>query len=199
MHNKKGIVFMITGIALVASALLLLLYNRIEDINAGQASAAVLPHLQRAITYQHPNDTEYMKSFDAGDYEMTVTEIDGYGYIGYLTIPVLEMELPIMSEWDDERLKIAPCRHFGSAKSDDLVIAGHNYIRHFGPLSLLQEGDLVLFTDMDGVVNTYKVEALEVLMPNDVEAVKNGGYDLTLYTCVYTGQTRLVIFCERFV
>ena len=67
---------------------------------------------------------------DPYDPEMTVVEIDGYGYVGVLTIPTLELELPVMSEWDAARLKIAPCRYSGSTKTRDLVIAGHNYTTH---------------------------------------------------------------------
>ena len=33
--------------------------------------------------------------------------------------------------------------------------------------------------------------------PTDVDAVKNSGYDLVLYTCTYGGKTRIVVFCDR--
>ena len=55
-----------------------------------------------------------------------------------------------MSDWDYGRLKMAPCRQFGSAATDDLVIAGHNYINHFGSLGMLKAGDSVTFTGTDG-------------------------------------------------
>lgn len=53
-----------------------------------------------------------------------------------------------MSQWDYERLKIAPCRYEGSTKSDDLVLLAHNYGKHFGTLKNLVPGDEVFFTDM---------------------------------------------------
>ena len=70
-----------------------------------------------------------------------VTMVGDYEYIGVLDLPALNLSLPIMSDWDYERLKMAPCRQFGSAATDDLVIAGHNYINHFGSLGMLKAGD----------------------------------------------------------
>lgn len=129
--------------------------------------------------------------------ELPVTEIDGYGYVGYLSIPKLELELPVMSEWDYARLKIAPCRQFGSSRTDDLVIAAHNYKKHFGHLKDLEAGDEVGFTDMEGIENLYEVIRVETLKPTEVDAVQNSDHDLVLYTCTYGGKTRVTVFCDR--
>ena len=128
---------------------------------------------------------------------MTEIVIDGYAYIGYLSVPSLGLELPVMSAWDETRLKIAPCRYAGSTKSDDLVIAGHNYRRHFSPLKQLVPGDAVYFFDMDGVCSAYEVVVLETLPPAAVEDMTAGAYDLTLFTCTYGGQNRFTVRCDR--
>ncbi len=91
----------------------------------------------------------------------------------------------------------APCRQFGSSRTDDLVIAAHNYESHFGKIGTLALGDEVRFTDMDGIENHYTVSAIEVHDPTDVEAVEHSGHDLVLYTCTYGGKTRIVVFCDR--
>lgn len=181
------------GAALLIAALALLLYNRAEDETAGSAADEILPSVVAAI-----GETEDNFSKDGEEYgtDMAVAEIDGYGYIGYLSIPVLDLELPVMSEWDYTRLKIAPCRYFGSTKTDDLVICGHNYTRHFGTLKNLQEGDLVFFTDMDGVTTAYEVKEVETLQPTQISEMIESGYDLTLYTCTYGGQSRVTVRCE---
>ncbi len=36
--------------------------------------------------------------------KMTVMEIDGYGYIGYLSIPALSLELPVLSTATEEMI-----------------------------------------------------------------------------------------------
>lgn len=96
-----------------------------------------------------------------------------------------------------EKLKIAPCRNYGSVMSNDMVIAGHNYTRHFGTLNNLKIGDAVIFTDMNGVRYPYQVEEVLTLEPTAVEEMQNSGWNLTLYTCTLSGQLRLTVRCSR--
>ena len=200
MRNKAGIFCMLLGAALLAAALLLFSGNRSEASEAAAASEAVLPRVEAAIAERTggAGESEVPPVLpDPYDPEMTVVEIDGYGYVGYLSIPALGLELPVMAEWDYGRLKIAPCRYTGSTKTDDLVIAAHNYARHFGALQTLQPGDAVWFTNMDGVTTAYEVAAVEVLQPTAVEEMTAGEYDLTLFTCTYGGRSRVTVRCDR--
>ena len=82
--------------------------------------------------------------------EMPTQEIDGQRYIGTLRLESLGLTLPIISEWDYTRLRIAPCRYAGSAYLDNMVIAAHNYESHFGQLKNLSQGEQITFTDIDG-------------------------------------------------
>ena len=197
--GKAGNVCMLLGTALVLAALSLFLWNQREAAEAGRAAEAVLPRLVENMEAARTKPTTPDATLpDPYDPEMTVVEIDGYGYVGVLTIPALELELPVMSEWDADRLKIAPCRYSGSTKTRDLVIAGHNYTtHHFGTLYELEEGDKVIFTDMDGVVTHYQVVALDILQPTAVEEMTAGAYDLTLFTCTTGGQARYALRCVR--
>ena len=201
MRRKAGIFCLILGTALLTAALALLCYNTLESRNAMESSRDILARMQ-SQEEQQPEVTadpyeDHVDTFDRAAKEMTVKEIDGYDYIGYLSIPVLEQELPVMSEWDYDRLKIAPCRQYGSTKTDDLVIAAHNYASHFGRLSQLRAGDLLTFTDMDAEVVLYGVEFVDVLDPGAVAAVKSSDFDLVLYTCTYGGENRVAVFCNR--
>lgn len=205
MKRKFGIFFVALGILMMLGASALLLYNRQESRNALQASQSALAAMRSEVTAETsaPEDP-YLNRVNPYDQaaaeiaaKMTEVEIDGELYIGYLSIPVLELELPVISEWSYERLQIAPCRQFGSTKTDDLVIAAHNYASHFGKLSQLRQGDLLTFTDMDSEVILYEVAAVDVLEPTAVETVKNSIFDLVLYTCTYGGETRVVVFCNR--
>ncbi len=123
--------------------------------------------------------------------------IDGYGYIGYIHIESLDITLPIMSKWDYDRLDMAPCRQFGSVKTDDLVIAAHNYVHHFGPLRRIKPGAFVVIVDMEGKTHTYQVKKVDTLNPTEVDAVQNSGYDLVLYTCTLGVNKRITVFCDR--
>lgn len=202
MRNKAGIVFIALGAVLILSALLLLLYNRHEADLAGKEAEILLSDVEAAIGGQTssggPTDpTEETETEPTLPPELPVVHLNGYDYVGYVEIPALELKLPVMATWDYDLLQVAPCRQFGSSRTDDLVIAAHNYVTHFGYLKKLIPGDTVIFTDMDGIVNTYAVEKTETLDPTSVDAVKNSGCDLVLYTCTIGGKTRVCVFCNR--
>ena len=195
---SPGVLCVLLGVVLLLAALGLYGYNRWEDAQAGAEAQTVVQDLQEKVVEQ----TQSAASAPAIDYssldpELPVVELDGYEYVGTVSIPAIGIDLPVMSEWSYPRLKIAPCRQFGSSRTDDLVIAAHNYESHFGKLSSLTAGDSVIFTDMDGIVNGYVVNKVEVLAPHSVEEVEHSGYALVLYTCTYGGKTRVTVFCDR--
>ena len=129
--------------------------------------------------------------------EMPAVRIDDREYIGVLSIPALGRELPVISSWDYPGLRVAPCRYTGSAYTDDLVIAAHNYASHFGRLRELSQGDSIRFTDTDGNVFDYVVSELEILEPYAVSQMTEGDWDLTLFTCTPGGQYRVTLRCNR--
>lgn len=205
MPERTGIVIIAAGAVLILSSLFLLLHNRYEDARAGRQAEDALASVEAAIVTRPtetnaeivPDETETVPTEPPIDPEMPTVVINGYAYVGYLELPTLELKLPVMSKWDYTRLQIAPCRQFGSSRTDDLVIAAHNYQNHFGRLKELAVGDAVTFTDMEGIVNTYRVEKVETLNPTEVDAVKNSGHALVLYTCTKGGKTRVTVFCDR--
>lgn len=131
------------------------------------------------------------------DYTMDTIEVEGHSYIGVLTLPTLSLELPVMTSWSYPSLRIAPCRYVGTVRSNDLVIAAHNYLRHFGGLKDLSIGDEVAFTDVHNVTTVYEVAEVEVLQPTAVESMVFSDYDLSLFTCTYGGRTRFTVRCVR--
>lgn len=189
MRKKFGINCMVFGVLLIVAALSLMIYNYCADRQASQSADNLIPKLKLSAT-------ESDKDKNASD-EMKVVEIDGYGYVGYLEIPALGLELPVMAECDYGRLKISPCRYYGSVKTNDLVIAAHNYTRHFGRLSRLKIDDSVVFTDMDGNVYNYKIGNLETLAPTATAEMIQSDWDLTLYTCTYGGASRITVRCKK--
>ena len=198
--QKIGRACMIVGILLILGALALLGYNQWDANRADKASQDALGKLEETLTETIEDKTKdeepvVQPELDP-EQEMTVTDIDGWGYIGYLSIPANGLELPVMEDWSYARLKIAPCRQFGSAAGGDLVIAAHNYKTHFGRLKELQEGDGITFTDLSGAEYAYRVDRVENVQPQDVAAVTESGAALTLYTCTPGGKTRVAVYCS---
>jgi len=202
VKSKLGICFIFLGVLLLCGALSLYLHNDQEDREAGQGAMEVLPQIVAQIPTEPAPEVlaERLPPLEFRDpetFEMTEVEIDGYAYIGYLSIPTLELNLPIMSGWDRARLRIAPCRYYGSVNGEDLVLMAHNYKRHFGRIKELNVGDPVLFTDMDGVTTSYQVVSQDVLPPDAVEEMTAGDFALTLFTCTYGGENRISVYCDR--
>jgi sortase A len=197
---------MLLGTMLMLSAALLLMNNQHEDDIAQEHVQTVVPAIREQIWQvqaEPPAEviTEISNStpieyLNPEDLVMTEKVVNGYAYIGYLTIPDLGLELPVMSGWDNKRLQISPCHYTGSTRGEDLVIMAHNYKSHFGRLSELSVGASVQFIDMDGQVWNYQVVALDVLAAESVEEMTAGEYDLTLFTCALNRITRVTVRCN---
>lgn len=202
MKNKNGSFLLSLGLLLIVAALFLSGYNLWEERQAAASAAVVLEQME----LPQPPASEEAEDADEGllpDYllnpnmEMPVQSIDGADYIGVLEIPSLGLELPIRSEWSYPALKTAPCRYKGSAYLDDLILAGHNYESHFAKLKQLSPGEELFFRDMDGNLFSYQVLGLEILQPEDVEAMESGDWDLSLFTCTIGGSSRVTVRCQR--
>lgn len=204
MRNKLGSLLIALGVLALLGAAGLFGYNQWDNARAEKAADAVLTQLEETIETPKtilPGETVVSSEAAADAPEMPVTFIDGYDYIGYLSIPSIGLALPVMQQWSDSGLKIAPGRYSGSLYNDDLVIAGHNYTRHFSPIKHLSAGTEVLFVDMDGAVWHYAVSASEVLQPTQIEQMTTktsaDSWDLTLFTCTTGGQARYALRCIR--
>lgn len=193
MKSKIGIICLTVGIVLILMALLLYIYNTTEDTRAGEYSAKTLKDLVDVIE-DHKTEIDTDKTLTVQ--KMPAAEIDGESYIGYIYIPILEeLELPVISEWSYDRLKKAPCRYSGSVYEKNMVLLGHNYTMHFGKLSRLAQGDKLYFTDMNGEVRTYEVACIDILGQADISEMTSGEYELSLFTCDYSGNNRITIRC----
>jgi sortase A len=193
MKAKRGTVWINAGLLLIAAALFLSVYNEWESHEARDSARQVIAQLCDAL----PTEAGEPTTLPDVRREMPVKTINGRDYIGVLSIPSLELELPVISQWDYPALKVAPCRYSGSLYQDNLIICAHNYASHFGKLKELQPGDIVLFTDMDEHVVTFQMVERETLNPMDAEGMEAGDWDLTLFTCTIDGQTRVTIRFER--
>lgn len=142
-----------------------------------------------------PDKTQSAPCLDS-DRELPVLEVDGYRYIGTVSIPALNAELPVQEDWSLVLLKSSPCRYKGSPYQGDLIICAHNYAAHFGGLRDLQPGDEVTFTDVEGNEFHYTVAELETLAGTAVEEMESGAWDLTLFTCTPGGQMRVTVRCD---
>lgn len=181
------------GLLLIAAALCLLTFNILDNLRAGGEADRALRALEDVLK----------ASKEVPDYErnpnmeMPTVTIDGREYIGVLEIPALDRTLPVISRWGEEALRSAPCRYEGSAYLGNLILAGHNYRTHFAGIGDLEKGDDVYFTDAAGNRFSYTVSEVEELPGSAVEEMKEGDWDLTLFTCTLARISRITVRCAR--
>lgn len=208
MRKKHGLCCIAIGAMLLIAALSLVICNSHTDKAAKEKSERVLSALKEKIPEQANTQpvTEFVSEDLFHEYEIPETtvisteepviEIENNNYIGYISLPALGIELPVMSSWSYDNLKISPCRYKGSVPGGDLIIAAHNYSSHFGRLDELGGGEEIIFTSADGTVIKYEVIQTENISGKDVEAMEFGSvddWDLTLFTCTLSGQSRVTV------
>ena len=221
MH-KKGSFLIAMGLLLLAAALLLTGYNFWDAARADRAAQSAVQELKTLIptaepatvppteemtqptpAETQPRETEAPQETQVPTTaplfgvhkEMPTVTLNGYRYIGVLEIPALELSLPVMEDWDYDRLNISPCRFTGNLYDGDLVLCAHNYPQHFGNLKELDVGAAVRFTDAEGNVLRYEVKTIDSVGGDVLAGMLGGEWDLTLFTCTTSGQTRYVVRC----
>ncbi len=206
MKQKIGKICMALGALLILASVGLLAYNKWDADRADKASQQVLGELEDTLTKTMEEKTKADEVVLQPELDptqpMTEVELEGWNYIGYLSIPSIGLNLPVMSEWSYAGLKIAPGRYSGSTYADNMVVCAHNYAKHFSPIKWLAEGAEVYFTDMDGMRWSYEVSVVETIQPTQIEKMTektedSENWDLTLFTCTTGGSARCAVRCVR--
>ena len=223
MKITKGKCFVILGSLLLLAAAILILSNIIQDKKSGERAIEVLEVLEVKISDEAKKSEETESKVQTSSEQMyavpsedlfaqygteeataptqeKLAEIDGNNYVGIISIPSLDVRLPVMSEWSYANLKISPCRYSGRADTDDIIIAAHNYSSHFGNINSLSVGNEMIFIAADGTEYRYEVIQIDTLDGTDVEGLvanDDGNWDLTLFTCTLSGQSRVCVRAEK--
>ena len=202
--RKTGYVSIFLGVVMILSAMLLYAYNQMENRQAGESAEAMLHEVQtllleeNQITQTEEKISETVVEPEKSESESTTESFQaGYEYIGIIELPDLDLTLPVLADCNETLLKIAPCRDYGDLETGHLVIAAHNYQNHFGRLYQLEYGADSTRTDMQNVSHQYTVAEIMTILPTEVSLVWDSPYELVLYTCDYTNQNRIVVYCRE--
>ena len=117
MRSKKlGTLLICAGLAMILAAVALLARNWRESNTAGKVSGEVLPLLVEEI--RERKDI----AIDPLSPKMAAIPVDGHEYVGFISLPTLGLELPVMEDWSEAKLKLSPCRYYGSVRGGDMVM-----------------------------------------------------------------------------
>ena len=141
---------------------------------------------------------------DTSGYETSSIEVEESNnssfIIGLIEIKKLKIIYPILSEVNDDLLKIATCRFYGPMPNEvgNMCIAAHNYhdYRFFSRLNLLEIGDSIYIYDQYGNILEYHVTSKYTIDAYDNSCINqntNGEKQITLLTCNNASGSRLVV------
>ncbi len=130
-----------------------------------------------------------------GIYE-DILDVSGTGIMGYVSIPLLGVELPIYHGTDDGVLQVAAGHLAGSSfpvggKGTHAVISAHRGLpsaKLFTDLDELMKGDIFTVTVLNRTI-TYEVDQIRIVLPQEVGELqidKEKDY-CTLMTCTPYG------------
>lgn len=172
LHN----LFFLSGVLLMAASLCLLLFTQLRSSRAEAVCAeavskieALLPERMAGLPGAYANP------------EMPVLQIDGQDYACLLEVPGFGITLPVASQWDRKDVFSHPCRFFGSAYDNSLIIGGADQSGQLDFLSRLDIGDSIRITDMNGTEFRYAVSQIDRSSSADYEVLASQAYGLTLF------------------
>ena len=124
--------------------------------------------------------------------------------LGIIDIPKINIKYPVFSKFDDELLKISPCKFYGKSPKEygNLCIAGHNYnnSKFFSNLFLLESGDEIYLYNNSETKYNYTVFASYEVESSDISPITDFDKNikqLTLVTCNNLNQNRLIIKAKQ--
>lgn len=97
------------------------------------------------------NDADY-SAMQTTNENMYIAEDTNFSVIGLIEIKKIQINYPIISSYNNDLLKIAPCRFFGPMPNEigNMCVAGHNYnsYKFFSKLKNLSIGDIISIYDL---------------------------------------------------
>lgn len=196
-----------SGVLLVVLGVLFILFDPINDWRINRLSNSII----QTVEQSQPNRPVDSTSETHYDFE-AVEELSFSSFLalpsadqlqgkGVLTIPEVDMELPIFDGLSEEHLRAGA----GTMKKDQLpgkgnyALAGHNWHDRttlFSPLHRAKEG-MSVFLTVDGEVYEYKITTIKMVDPSRIDVIDDREHPLlTLVTCNHDGTERLIVQAE---
>ncbi len=198
--SKKNTIFKFQFIicTLIAiSTTLYYFYYSYKNNEKENVSKKLLDNFNISTLY---NENTNYSSSKTNNENMYISDGHSFSVIGLIEIKSIKLNYPIISTYNDELLKIAPCRFYGPMPNEvgNLCIAGHNYnsYKFFSKLKDLSNGDIITIYDLSGNKIDYSVYKSYEIDYNDLTCTNqdtNGKKEITLITCNNIKNKRRVI------
>ncbi|WP_236633569.1 class A sortase [Exiguobacterium sp. SH4S7] len=155
-----------------------------------------------AIQFQQPDrgefDFETVEPLSWDDLLNVRNRFHDLPTIGMITIPDIDLELPILYGLDNENLAVGAGTMRASQQMGrgNYALAGH-YTQSptalFGPLHTIKTGTMIYVTDLTNTYQ-YRTEALETVPPTRIDVLdETTDATITLITCTFDATERLIV------
>ena len=185
------------SIILIIVITISILYNAVKIYKQEKYSEQILNNY---------NITKLYSNLSSNETSLSDKNVESSYVVGVIEIAKINVNYPIFSNYNDELLKISPCRFYGPlpGKNGNLCIAGHNYDndKFFSKISTLNINDEIIIYNSSNKKFSYYVSNVYEVNPNDLSPVYSFDADskeLTLITCNNFNNNRIVVkaFCKN--
>lgn len=119
-------------------------------------------------------------------------------YFGKIYIEKINVDYVIFNKYNQDLLKIAPCKFYGTnlGEPGNIAIAGHNYNddSFFSRFDELYLKDEILLTDLNSKEYKYIIYDIFEAEEDDFSVlIQKKEYDLTLLTCNNANKKRIIV------
>lgn len=155
--------------------------------------------------YKKSNDTEKVLSaynistlYSSSNTYSAIELSNDIAIIGLIEIPKINISYPILSNADEDILKISVCRFSGPLPNriGNLCIAGHNYKNNmmFSRLDELNINDKIYISDLNKNKLEYTIYSKYTTLENDWSCTsESNNIEITLITCNKSNNTKRVV------
>ncbi len=164
-----GIVLLVLGLALLVALQIFASLGEDKSRETVEKMAALLPQRSQGVVGMY------------SDLNMPILEIDGEDYVAMLEIPSFSITLPVANQWDRNELFDSPARFYGSCYDQSLVIGGVDRSYQFSFCDKIENGALIIVTDMTGAQFRYEVTCVERSDRAESQWLIGGDHGLTLF------------------
>ncbi|MCD8095673.1 MAG: class C sortase [Ruminococcus sp.] len=226
MSRKKNIITTVVLVVILLVGLSVMLYPTVSNWWNSKTQSRVVANYQQAVSDLDEEEVERILN-EAREYNRELAQlaspltayeqIEGYedilditgtGVMGFISIPQINVELPIYHGTSESVLNIAVGHLQGSSlpvggSTTHAVISAHRGLPSaelFSDLDQLVEGDRFTITVLTETF-TYEVDKISIVLPSETEnlSIENGKDYVTLMTCTPYGINthRLLVRAHR--
>lgn len=191
--RKAGRILSVLGAVFLFFAAALAGFNVREDYEAGKHSEKILMQVKEKISENSTAGRQVIPKEKREKKEKTFPD----GILAILKIPEKKLELPVFNTYSEELMKESVCQYGeNKCKEGQLIIAGHNYEKHFRRIRTMEPGDK-LTLEFPEEIRAYTVSETAEIDGTDREGLFSGDWDLSLFTCSFNRERRMIVRCKE--